>query len=82
MLFKSAAIELSRRNKKCYCVLFHPGTTDTPLSKPFQANVPKGKLFPPEFVAEQLYSLISDADYLQQSQNPAYFDWQGKPIDW
>jgi len=26
--------------------------------------------------------LISDADYLQQSHNPAYFDWQGKPIDW
>ena len=82
MLFKSAAIELSRRCKKCHCVLFHPGTTDTPLSKPFQANVPEGKLFTPEFVAEQLYSLISDADYLQQSQNPAYFDWQGKPIDW
>ncbi|WP_288344134.1 SDR family NAD(P)-dependent oxidoreductase [uncultured Pseudoalteromonas sp.] len=82
MLFKSAAIELSRRYKKCHCVLFHPGTTDTPLSKPFQANVPEGKLFTPEFVAEQLYSLISDADYLQQSPSPAYFDWQGKPIDW
>jgi len=82
MLFKSAAIELSRRYKQCHCVLFHPGTTDTPLSKPFQANVPEGKLFTPEFVADQLYSLISDADYLQQSPSPAYFDWQGKPIDW
>ena len=82
MLFKSAAIELNRRYKKCHCVLFHPGTTDTPLSKPFQANVPVGKLFTPEFVAQQLYSFISDTDYLQQSQNPAYFDWQGKPIDW
>ena len=47
MLFKSAAIELSRRYKQCHCVLFHPGTTDTPLSKPFQANVPEGKLFTP-----------------------------------
>ncbi len=82
MLFKSAAIELNRRYKKCHCVLFHPGTTDTPLSKPFQANVPEGKLFTPEFVAQQLYSFISDTDYLQQSPSPAYFDWQGKPIDW
>jgi len=38
-------------------VLFHPGTTDTALSKPFQKNVPADKLFSAEFVAKQLFTL-------------------------
>ncbi|WP_062567948.1 SDR family NAD(P)-dependent oxidoreductase [Pseudoalteromonas arabiensis] len=82
MLFKSAAIELSRRYKQNRCVLFHPGTTDTPLSKPFQGNVPDGKLFTPSFVSEQLFKFLSDARFLANFDNPAYFDWQGQPIDW
>ena len=45
MLFKTAAVELARRAKNTKLVLFHPGTTDTDLSKPFQKNVPEGKLF-------------------------------------
>ncbi|TMO35663.1 short-chain dehydrogenase, partial [Pseudoalteromonas sp. S4389] len=65
MLFKSAASELSRPYKQCHCVLFHPGTTDTPLSKPLQANVPEGKLVTPAYFAEQLSSLISAAEYLE-----------------
>tara|TARA_R110000737_G_scaffold258459_2_gene267050 strand:- start:181 stop:786 length:606 start_codon:yes stop_codon:yes gene_type:complete len=42
MLFKTAAIELARRAKNTKLILFHPGTTDTELSKPFQKNVPAG----------------------------------------
>ncbi|MBU2862820.1 SDR family NAD(P)-dependent oxidoreductase [Reinekea forsetii] len=82
MLFKTAAIELSRRSKKTRLVLFHPGTTDTELSKPFQKNVPEHKLFSPEFVAKQLFDLLSNAQQFTKPNDPAYIDWQGQPINW
>ena len=34
-LVKTAAIELTRRNKDSICVSLHPGTVATPLSQPF-----------------------------------------------
>lgn len=57
MLIKTAAIEYARRAKNVKLIAFHPGTTDTELSKPFQANMPNGKLFTTEFVASQLLSI-------------------------
>tara|TARA_B110000003_G_scaffold274880_1_gene315977 strand:- start:18 stop:749 length:732 start_codon:yes stop_codon:yes gene_type:complete len=82
MLFKTAAIELHRRAKKTKLILFHPGTTDTELSKPFQRNVPTGKLFTPAFVAEQLFTLTNNSQSLEYNGDVDYIDWQGKPIDW
>ena len=79
MLLKTAAIELARRQKKVKLLAFHPGTTDTPLSKPFQANVPEGKLFTPDFVAERLIELTGNLEF---DQKLSYLDWQGKPIPW
>ena len=43
MLIKNFAIELKRQNPQAIAVSLHPGTTDTALSKPFQANVAEGK---------------------------------------
>lgn len=79
MLLQTAGIELARRAKGVKLIAFHPGTTDSPLSKPFQANVPEGKLFTPEFVANQLLEVAK-----QQAIDGklSYVDWQGKPIDW
>lgn len=79
MLLKSAAIELARRAKKLKIIIFHPGTTDTSLSKPFQKNVPEGKLFTPDFVATQLINIVAEAEIDGQA---SYLDWQGEPIDW
>lgn len=79
MMFKSAAVELARRAKNIKLVLFHPGTTDTPLSKPFQANVPSQKLFSPTFVAAQLSDIIARQ---KVDGTVSYIDWQNKPIDW
>ncbi|MEJ6476357.1 SDR family NAD(P)-dependent oxidoreductase [Pseudoalteromonas piscicida] len=79
MMFKSAAVELARRAKNIKLVLFHPGTTDTPLSKPFQANVPAEKLFQPEFVARQLSKIISN---IEVDGTVSYLDWQNKKIEW
>lgn len=82
MLFKTAAIELARRAKNTKLILFHPGTTDTELSKPFQKNVPAGKLFTPEFVAGQLFELTNNNPDLKLNGEPAYLDWQGSTIPW
>ena len=59
MLLKTAAIEFERVAKGTRFLVFHPGTTDTPLSRPFQKYVSQNKLFKPEFVADQLLALIA-----------------------
>lgn len=81
MFFKTTAIELQRRAKKTKLILFHPGTTDTRLSKPFQRNVPEGKLFTPAFVAKQLFEITNSPD-LEYNGEVDYLDWQGNTIDW
>lgn len=81
MLFKTSAIEIHRRAKNTKLILFHPGTTDTNLSRPFQRNVPEGKLFTPKFVAEQLFKITNDSN-LECNGEVAYLDWQGDSIDW
>lgn len=79
MLIKSASIELARCAKNIKLISFHPGTTDTSLSKPFQKNVPQGKLFTPEFVAMQLQKIVHESDFDNQA---SFVDWQGENIPW
>ncbi len=79
MMLKNVAIELSRRSKNTKVIIFHPGTTDTKLSKPFQKNVPEGKLFTAKFVAQQLLKIIAVQAF---DQKASFLDWQGKEIKW
>jgi len=79
MLIKSAAVELARRAKNIKLISFHPGTTDTELSKPFQKNVPKDKLFTCEFVASQLLTIVENTAIDGEA---SFLDWQGKNIPW
>lgn len=79
MLLKTATIELVRRAKNIKVISFHPGTTDTPLSKPFHKNVPDEKLFTCEFVAKQLLLIMKNTS---MDNTLSYIDWQGKTIDW
>lgn len=77
MGFRNLAIELKRSHAKCVPTLFHPGTVDTPLSEPFQANVAADKLFSPQRAAQQFWF------QLRQRQAPGgdlFIDWAGKPI--
>ena len=76
---KTIAIEYARRVKNVKLISFHPGTTDTALSKPFQATVPEGKLFTPEFVAERLTGIMDNAVLDGQL---SYLDWDNKTIPW
>ena len=77
MLLKNIAIEYARRVKNIKLISFHPGTTDTALSKPFQAAVPEGKLFTAEFVAERLTGIMDNAVV---DGELSYLDWDNKTI--
>ncbi|HET8807542.1 MAG TPA: SDR family NAD(P)-dependent oxidoreductase [Methylophaga sp.] len=79
MLLKTAAIEYQRRAPNVDMIAFHPGTTDTPLSRPYQQNVPVEKLLTPAFVAEQLLTILEN---LPDGETLRFVDWQSKKIDW
>ncbi|GAB3480144.1 SDR family NAD(P)-dependent oxidoreductase [Marinomonas epiphytica] len=79
MLLKTASIEYARRAQNVKLIAFHPGTTDTPLSKPFQSSIPKNALFNPSFVAEQLIALLRKTKLDKQI---SFFDWEHKKINW
>lgn len=77
MLVKTLAIELARTRPEAICVTLHPGTVDTPLSRPFQRGVPADKLFAPAFAAERLLSVI---DGLTPADSGNCFAWNGARI--
>ncbi|MBF7074990.1 SDR family NAD(P)-dependent oxidoreductase [Glaciecola sp. MH2013] len=79
MLLKTASIEYKRRAANTSLMCYHPGTVDTGLSKPFQANVKPEKLFTPEFTVSQLLSITAELD---AEESPFYLDWQGHTIPW
>ncbi len=76
-VIKTCSIELARKSKSALCVGLHPGTVDTKLSEPFQRGVPEGKLFTPEYSAEQLLGVL---DGLNADQSGRLFDWAGEEI--
>lgn len=79
MMLKSAAVELARRAPDVKLLAFHPGTTDTALSRPFQARVPEHKLFTPDYVAARLLAVMKDA---QPDGMLSFVDWAGETIAW
>lgn len=79
MGLKSAAVELARRARGVKLVAYHPGTVDTPLSQPFQKNVPEGRLFTPAFTAARLTAIL---DKQSPDGELSYVDYDGRPIPW
>ena len=53
------------------------GHIDTGLSAPFQANVPEGKLFTPDFAAARL---LEGVDRLKPDDSGKVFAWDGQTI--
>jgi NAD(P)-dependent dehydrogenase (short-subunit alcohol dehydrogenase family) len=79
MLLKTAAIEYARRAKNVKLISFHPGTTDTALSKPFQGSVKKENLFTPDFVAQHLVQIMNRQNV---DGELSFIDWENKAIVW
>ena len=78
MVIKTLSIEMARRFKELVIIGLHPGTVDTDLSKPFQGNVPEGKLFTPEFSAEKLLAVI---DKVTPEDSGHLLDWAGETVE-
>lgn len=79
MLLKCAAIELARRAPGVKLLAFHPGTVDTPLSRPFHGNLAAGSLHSPQQAAADLVTLMAR---LTPDGGLSYLDWRGTPIEW
>jgi NAD(P)-dependent dehydrogenase (short-subunit alcohol dehydrogenase family) len=77
MMIKNIAIETGRRHKKTCIIGLHPGTVNTGLSKPFQGNVPDGKLFTAEQSAAYLLDVIAQRS---PEDSGKCFDWKGDEI--
>ncbi|TVU49132.1 hypothetical protein EJB05_00426, partial [Eragrostis curvula] len=67
-LTKTISVEFCRKDNIA-CILLHPGTVDTDLLRPFQRNVPKGKL-------------LSVIDNANKSDNCKFLAWDGQEIPW
>ena len=77
MFVKTVSIESLRNNKNSIIVGLHPGTVDSKLSEPFQANIRQGKLFTPEYSVEKLYDVLNK---LTVKDSGKCFAWDGKEI--
>lgn len=77
MLVRNLAIEERRRNARAIVVTLHPGTVDTGLSRPFQGNVPAGRLFDADRAALQLLDVIEE---LKPTDSGKLFDYEGKTV--
>jgi NAD(P)-dependent dehydrogenase (short-subunit alcohol dehydrogenase family) len=73
----TAAIELRRKQPAALCVALHPGTVDTPLSKPFSRQ--SLALQTPAEAAARLLSVIEG---LSEADNGGHFDHHGQPVPW
>jgi NAD(P)-dependent dehydrogenase (short-subunit alcohol dehydrogenase family) len=79
MLIKTAQVEYQRRISDLALICYHPGTVDTDLSKPFQGNVHKDKLFTVQFTVNRLLGQLAQ---LHAHDGPHFIDWDGKSIPW
>jgi len=77
MIIKNLAIESGRTNKKAIFLGLHPGTVDSPLSKPFQKSIAQEKIFTPEISAMKLLKVIENAS---PEDTGCTFAWDGKFI--
>ena len=77
MLLKNLAIEVGRTHRHSVVVGLHPGTVDSALSEPFQANLPQGQLTAPHEAAANLLSVI---DGLTPADSGKVFDWKGAVV--
>ncbi|MBM4896581.1 SDR family oxidoreductase [Vibrio parahaemolyticus] len=79
MFLKTMSIEWQRTLKNGVVLALHPGTADTALSEPFQANAPEGKLFTPERVASDLMGQIAKA---APQDSGAFLTYDGERLPW
>jgi len=76
---KTLAVECRRSHPQLCITAIHPGTTDTALSKPFQANVKPGKLYTTAQSAKRILQVVNTGS---AEDTGRFMNWDGKPIPW
>lgn len=79
MAIKTISIEWQTKLPSCCVVAFHPGTTDSALSQPFQRNVASHKLFTPQYTAQCLLNILST---LTPKNSGQFLSYSGDTIAW
>ena len=79
MAIKTISIEWRTKLPHCGVIAFHPGTTASSLSKPFQRNVAPHKLFTPEYTAQCLLNLLAT---LTPQDTGKFLSYNGNSLPW
>ena len=79
MALKTLSIEWKLSHPKGCVAALHPGTNDSPLSKPFQSNVAPQDLFDPQYTATCLVDLLKRLDASDSGQ---FWTWDGRTLPW
>ena len=77
MIVANLAIELGRTHPRATAVGLHPGTVDTPLSRPFRRSVPSWQVLPPEVSARHLLFVVEN---LSVDVSGSILAWDGERI--
>ncbi len=80
MLVCSTAIEWHRRFPSAAIAAYHPGTTDSALSAPFQARLPPGQLKSPEEAAGCLVTVLESR--IAADTSGRFWHWDGTELPW
>ncbi|MEO7954753.1 MAG: SDR family NAD(P)-dependent oxidoreductase [Polaromonas sp.] len=76
-LVKTAAVELTRRNRQSVCVALHPGTVQTGLSQPFAKTGLSVRS--PEVAAQELLGVLAG---LGPADTGSFRDYRGHCLPW
>ncbi|MFM5916731.1 MAG: SDR family NAD(P)-dependent oxidoreductase [Novosphingobium sp.] len=79
MLTANFAIELARSHPLAVVAALHPGTVDTPLSRPFQRGLPEGQVQAPDAAAT---ALLATLDRLTPQQSGGLYAFDGTRLPW
>ena len=79
MALRTLAIEWRRSLPHACVAALHPGTVDTPLSRPFQRGVAPGRLFTPDDSARCLLEIIAR---LSPAESGRFWSWDGTELPW
>lgn len=77
MLVRNLDIEWRRKSPDSRIVAVHPGTTDTPLSEPFQAGIAADKLYSADTTAERMIEIMNN---LTEQQSGKLLFWDGEVL--
>ena len=79
MALKTLSIEWKHSHPRGCVAALHPGTNDTALSKPFQANVAADDLFDPTYTASMFADLLAR---LGPADSGKFWAWNGETLPW